>query len=93
MFTPFAETRPDYQDKLSILAPGRFHAAPTLDGTNFTNGPCRSVYVGTGGTLVGQSADDTSLVTFKNIPNGTWLDYQFLNLSGATTATDLVLIY
>lgn len=92
--TPFAQTRMDFTDKSSVMAPGRYAGSQnaTKDSVPFPEGPCRSLWVGTTGDLVGRAADDTRDVTFKAVPVG-WFDYQFAYLTAATTAADLVPVY
>lgn len=89
---PFAQTRQDFTDRTSVMAPGRKAFTPTTDSVPFVDGPVRSIWVGVAGTLVGRSADDTADQTFLNVPVG-WFDYQFAYLTAATTAASLKGVY
>ena len=53
----------------------------------------RAIYVGTGGNLSVQLADNTSEVTFTNVQDGTVLPIRVAIVRSTSTATDLVGIY
>lgn len=91
--TPFAQVRPDYTEKASILAPATTSTIPATDGTPFPNGPCIGLYIGGAGDVVGRGPDDTADVTFKAPTPGQILRYQFSQLSSGTTATNLLALY
>ena len=62
------------------------------DDTTF-NPPTRALYVGGAGDLVVLGADDTSSVTFEDVPAGTLLPISVKNVMAATTATLILAIY
>ncbi|WP_420381689.1 hypothetical protein [Novosphingobium sp.] len=90
---PFAQVKPDYQDKNSILAPPSQALIPTTDSVPFPQGPCIGLYIGGAGNVVGRGPDDTVDVTFNTPSVGQILYYQFSQLSAATTATNLRALY
>jgi hypothetical protein len=67
----------------------------TVDIPNPGNGPVTGcvLYVGTGGILrvLTAAGDD---ITFKNVPNGTFLPVQVVRVfAGVTTATDIIALW
>lgn len=53
----------------------------------------RSVYVSSGGTIVGQLVGDTEDRTFSNIADGTFLPLSFQYIRTSTTASGLIALY
>lgn len=68
-------------------------AAVTLsDSTNFPNGVCRALYVGTGGNVV--AIVNGTAVTFVNVQGGSILPIEASRVnSTSTTAANLVALY
>jgi hypothetical protein len=91
--TPFAQVRPDYTDKASILAPPTRSVTPTTDSVPFPDGPCIALYIGGAGDVIGRGPDDTADITFKTPTVGQFLYYQFSQLAAGTTATNLRACY
>ncbi len=55
-----------------------------------------AIYVGTGGTVVCRMAKDTTVRTYANVPNGSYLYGQFVSISPAsagTTASNMIWLY
>ena len=50
------------------------------------------LWVGTGGDVVGMLRKDTEVRTFKNVPDGTLLPFDFKIIHTDTTADDLVAV-
>lgn len=72
-------------------AKSAFSVSPS-DSTELTVG--RAIWVGTGGNLAVQMANDSSSVTFVNVPSGVLLPFEVLKvLSTGTTASDIVVVY
>lgn len=64
------------------------------DSTNFTDGVCRALYVGTGGNVVVLAAGDTNTVTFSNVPGGFVIPVQAIRVNTtSTTASGIVAMY
>lgn len=66
---------------------------PTTNADIEITPPCRALWVGTGGDLVGILANDDTEVTFPNVQDGTLLPFAFKQISSigdGTTATGLV---
>lgn len=57
------------------------------------DGVCRAVWVGTGGDLEVVAEEDSTGVTFTNIPDGTLILVRAKAVRNGTTATDLVAMY
>lgn len=54
----------------------------------------RSLYIGTGGTLVVRMAEDEALATFTNVPSGFVLPLQVMEIrSTGTTATNILALW
>lgn len=54
----------------------------------------KGVWVGSGGTIVGQLIGDTADRTFVNVANGTFLPFKFrLIKATGTTASDIVAVF
>jgi hypothetical protein len=53
----------------------------------------RGIFVGTGGTIVGQLIEDTSDRTFKNLVSGQDYPLRFKFIKTASTATDLLILH
>jgi len=71
----------------SISAPSQFGALTTSDVKQSIN--LRGLFVGTGGDVVVKS-NDGEVVTFKNVPDGSYLPIITDTVTTATTAADLV---
>lgn len=57
---------------------------------NFAAGPCRAIWVGTGGDVVAVMAD-TTVLTIKNVPDGYLLPVAAIRVNSTnTTADDMV---
>jgi hypothetical protein len=51
----------------------------------------KSIYVGTGGDVaVRLIGNPTQTLTFKNVPDGTWLPVWVVKVLAATTASDMI---
>ena len=79
---------------LRETSPGQnFVAVTPHDSTNFTAGPCRSLYVGGAGNVVIVGLDNAA-VTFTGVTAGTILPLCARRVnSTSTTATSIVAIY
>ncbi len=77
------------------LAPAQAAVAVTPHDTNeLSRKPTRAIFVGVGGDVAVKLTDDTSAVTFKNVPGGTILPIGcYLVLSTGTTATNILALY
>lgn len=73
------------------LREGRSSAEVTPSDTEEL-APMRALYVGTGGNIVGQLRNDTEDRTFKNVPDGTVLPFDFKLITTDTDAEDLIAI-
>lgn len=51
------------------------------------------LFVGTGGDLVVKPANQPDVVTFKNIPDGTWFPVLVDKVMAATGASDILICY
>ena len=71
----------------SISAPAQFWPLTTSDSKQDIN--IRGLFVGTGGDIVVKS-DAGEQVTFKNVPDGSYLPIITDTVYTATTASDLV---
>lgn len=58
-----------------------------------TFAPCRALYVGTGGDVVGVMVGKLGTVTFKAVPSGSVLTARFVKVLLATTAADILALY
>lgn len=78
----------------AVTAPSGRHVAVTpSDSTNFTAGPCRALYVGTGGNVVVVGVDGTA-TTFVSVPSGSILPVAAERVNATdTTATSIVALY
>lgn len=68
-------------------------ATNTVSGDVELDPPCRALWVGTGGDVVGILDSDTVETTFRNVQDGTLLPFAFRQISSigdGTTAEDLV---
>ena len=63
------------------------------DGVALPLGPCRALWVGTGGDLSIIAADDSSAVTISNVADGTLVPVRAKHVQDATTASDIVALY
>ena len=69
-------------------------AVTPADDTDFSDGPCRSLWVGTGGDVALLARADTSSVTIANVPDGTLLPIEVKQVqSTGTPASDIVALY
>lgn len=77
-----------------FLAPSDDYAAITpSDTVNFTQGPCRGIYVGVTGNVVCVDLDSTA-VTFTAVPAGAVLPVRAIRVnSTSTTATNMVALF
>lgn len=76
-------------------APARYARAVTTHNTNtLPDGPCRALFIGTGGDVSLVAAADDQVVLFKNLPDGSTLDVaaKVVRTTG-TTAADIVALY
>jgi len=75
---------------------GAYDAAVVVVGTSFlvapSNGPCRALYVGTGGDVTIAMLGG-STVEFKNVQSGTILDVQATEVTAVTGAADILALY
>ena len=73
--------------------PGRDGRDVTPKSTEFTDGPCKSLWIGTGGHVQIITEGGTTL-TFKNVPSGSPLPMRCTHvLADGTTAEDIIAIY
>lgn len=70
-----------------------FAAVTPHASNNITPANPRALYVGVGGDVVIVGRDNTTEVTFKNVPSGTVLPVQALRVDDSSTATDIVALY
>ena len=63
---------------------------PSSDGDVVLETPCRALWVGEGGTLVGILATDTEEITLLNVQSGELLPMAFKQISAETTCDHLV---
>lgn len=64
------------------------------DVTTLPDGPCRSLFIGTGGDVTAIAVGDDAAVLYKNLPDGSYLNVQVKAvLDTGTTATDIVALY
>ena len=69
--------------KLAVVTPS--------DSVNFSNGPCRALWVGTGGNVAVLAAQDSAAVVIANVPDGARLDIAALRVDATnTTASNIV---
>lgn len=61
-------------------------------GIDVTKGPCRALYVGTGGDLTIRMLSNNT-AEFKNVPSGTILDVQATEVTAVTGAADILALY
>jgi hypothetical protein len=74
-------------------AASRYAAVTASDTTDLAAGPCRALYVGTGGNVVAVTTAGTA-VTFSNVPTGTLLPVIARRVnSTSTTASNIVALY
>lgn len=72
---------------------GALRAITKGDGVALPLGPCRALWVGTGGDLSVIAADDTTAVTISNVADGTVVPIRAKHVQDATTASDIVALY
>ncbi|MCB0142384.1 MAG: hypothetical protein KDE50_20960 [Caldilineaceae bacterium] len=66
-------------------------AVTPSDSVNFSNGPCRALWVGTGGNVAVLAAQDSAAVVIANVPDGARLDIAALRVDATnTTASNIV---
>lgn len=69
-------------------------AVTPSDSTNIPDGPCTSLYIGTGGDVTLIASADSTSVAYMNVPSGYTLLVQAKKvLATGTTATDIVAQY
>jgi hypothetical protein len=76
-------------------APARYARAVTPSNSSaLPDGPCRALFIGTGGDVTLIAAADDQAVLFKNLPDGSTLDVGTKQVkSTGTDATDIVALY
>ena len=71
-----------------------YTAVTPNDSTDLSGGPCRAIYVGTGGDVTVYPKGSTTEVTFKNVATGAVLPVVAQRIRATnTTATNLVALY
>ena len=82
----------NYNEERSVMAPAHV-AEAAVNGTPFTNGVCRSLYIGGAGNA-SLLMPDNSTVIFSALAAGTVLPVRAsqVNTTG-TTATDIVALF
>lgn len=86
----------NYQEIKEITAPSpKYRAITPHDSTDFTDGVCRSIYVGGAGNVVAvEPGDNGTAVTFIGVPAGSTLNIMAKRVnSTSTTATNMVALY
>ena len=79
------------KDGLSVsMIPSSAAAVSKSDSTILAPG---ILFVGTAGDVVVRMFNGKNLVTFKNIPNGTWLPILVDKVMAATGASDILICY
>ena len=63
------------------------------DTTELPNGPCKGVYVGTGGDITMKGPGDSDFRVWKNAQSGSIIPFRALIIHTDTTALDLLAIY
>jgi len=74
-------------------APGQYFQAVTPGASDLPSGPCRALYVGTGGDITVVGTRDATPVDFINIPDGSLLPIQVIKVTAVNAADDIVAIY
>jgi hypothetical protein len=86
----------------TVVGQGQGAPSPTQSATNgFDITPAdadlaystRGLYIGTGGTVVVILANDTSALTFYNVPSGSILPLVCKRVTAATTASQIIGLY
>lgn len=81
------------RESMESPAGAAYDVTPTDDTAVGTYAP-RALYVGTGGDLAVVMADQSSNVTFKNVPSGSILPVRVWSVQSTdTTATDILALY
>lgn len=88
----------NFSPNAGLDSPAIKAAAVTLsDSTDLTvNGQLpRALYIGTGGTLALKLGDDSSAVSFTNVPNGTLLPVRAKNAmsTGSSGVSGVIALY
>jgi hypothetical protein len=78
-------------DTAAALGAGASSAAVTTSDTA-TLTPMRALFVGTGGDIVGRLRGDSVDCTFKNVPDGAVLPFDFKLIKTSSSASDMVAI-
>lgn len=82
--------RSDYNSNSSNPATS-FRSVVPSDTIDLAGGPCRALYIGTGGHVRVIGPDDDTPVTFSNVPAGTETGWGARRvLATGTTALDIV---
>ena len=81
----------NYFEEGSVMAPATIAEAVTLN-TPFTNGVCRSLYIGGGGDAKVTMSDGTS-VAFVGLTAGSILPVRASQVNTGATATNIVALF
>ena len=79
-----------YAGENNASAPARNAEAVVAD-TPMTQGPCKALYVGTGGSVVAVMGGAS--FTFANVQDGTFMPIVCTEVEGGSTASDIVALY
>ena len=79
-----------YAGENHITAPARNAEAAVAD-TDFANGPCRSLYVGTGGNVTAVMGGAS--IEFTNVSDGEILPIVCTQITSASTASNIVALF
>jgi hypothetical protein len=71
---------------------GAYDATVVAVAAVFPDGPCRALYVGTGGDVTIAMLGGT-VVEFVNVASGTTLDVQATEVTAVTGADDILALY
>lgn len=74
-------------------APGQYFQAVTPGAGDLPSGPCRALYVGTGGDITVVGTRDSTPVVFADVPSGALLPIQVIKVTAVSGAADIVAIY
>lgn len=68
-------------------------AVTPADNVALPLGPCRALWVGTGGSLSVVAVDDTAAVTISNVADGSVVPIRAKFVQSATGASNIVALY
>ena len=77
----------------TAITPANEKVAVNLGADTTFPVPAKGIYVGTGGTVIVQAPGSATTVTYKNVPNGGYIDgwiETVKSTANGTTAADLI---